>query len=151
MREASESVREIEVQWGDLDSLGIVFYPRFFAWADEGAHQLFRAAELPMDRLLAERKMSFGLVSSAAEFHSPARYGERLLSRSTISKLGGRSVEVTHRLVRVADESPVATGRETRACMDLSDPARIRAQQLPQDVASRLRRFEARAKVVEGE
>jgi len=146
----TDSVHEIEVQWGDLDSLGIVFYPHFFAWADEGAHQLFRAAELPMDRLLTERKMSFGLVSSAAEFHSPARYGDRLLCRSTISKLGGRSVELTHRMVRRADEAPVATVREIRVCMDLSDPGRIRAQELPPDVASGLRRFEAPATGADG-
>ena len=54
----TDSVREIEVQWGDLDSAGVVFYPHFFAWADAGTHQLFRAADLPMDRLLRERKIS---------------------------------------------------------------------------------------------
>jgi len=139
-----ESVRDVEVQWGDLDSLGIVFYPRFFAWADEGAHQLFRVAGLAMDRLLTERKMSFGLVSSAAEFHSPARYGERLASRSAVEKLGARSVGLVHRLLRHADGTPVATVHETRVCMDLRDPERIRAMTLPDDVTAALRRFEGK-------
>jgi YbgC/YbaW family acyl-CoA thioester hydrolase len=141
---SSDTVREIEVQWGDLDSAGIVFYPHFFAWADAGTHQLFRAADLPMDRLLRERKMSFGLVSSAADFHSPARYGDRLACRSGISKLGAKSIELIHRMVRAEDGTAVATVRETRVCMDLSEPDRIRAQALPPDVASSLRRFEAR-------
>ena len=144
MEQGEESVREVEVQWGDLDSLGIVFYPRFFAWADEAAHQLFRVAGLAMDRLLAERKMSFGLVSSAAEFHSPARYGERLTTRSAVAKLGARSVGLVHRVLRQADGTPVATVHETRVCMDLRDPERIRAAALPDDVTAALRRFEAK-------
>src|ERR1044072_3664358 len=90
--EGQTSVREIEVEWGDLDSVGIVFYPRIFAWADAAAHQLFRAVGLPMDRLLVDRKMSFGLVSSSADFRSPARYGERLRCRTVVSKLGTRTV-----------------------------------------------------------
>jgi YbgC/YbaW family acyl-CoA thioester hydrolase len=143
--DGGESLRDIEVQWGDLDSLGIVFYPRFFAWADEAAHQLFRAAGLPMDRLLRERKISFGLVSSSAEFRSPARYGERLTSRCAVAKLGTRSVELLHRLVRHADGVDVATIRETRVCMDVSEPGAIRAMQLPADVAAALRRFEITA------
>jgi len=141
---SSDTVREIEVQWGDLDSAGIVFYPHFFAWADAGTHQLFRAADLPMDRLLRERKMSFGLVSSTADFHSPARYGDKLLCHSGVVKLGTRSIELLHRLVRAGDGTAVATVRENRVCMDLSEPDRIRAQALPPDVSSGLRRFEAR-------
>jgi acyl-CoA thioester hydrolase len=135
-----ESVREIEVEWGDLDSLGIVFYPRMFAWADAAAHQLFRAAGVPMDRLL-ERKMGFGLVSASASFESPARYGERLLCRSAVSKLGGKTLELTHRLVRAAGGGAVATLRETRVCMDVRDAASIRARTIPDDVVARLRGY----------
>src|SRR5260221_13151435 len=99
-----------------------------------------------MDRLLVERKMSFGLVSSAADFQSPARYGERLRCRTVVSKLGTRSVELTHRFVRVVDETPIAVVRETRVCMDLSSAGAIRAQPLPDDVTVALRRFLADAK-----
>ena len=142
---AKDSVRELEVQWGDLDSIGIVFYPHFFSWADEGAHALFRAAGLALDGLLRDRSLSFGLVSATADFHSPARYADALRCRSSVSKLGSRSVELTHRIVRVANQSPVATVRETRVCMDLHDPGRIRACELPANVASGLRRYESSA------
>jgi YbgC/YbaW family acyl-CoA thioester hydrolase len=135
-----ESVREIEVEWGDLDSLGIVFYPRIFAWADAAAHQLFRAAGVPMDVLL-ERKMGFGLVSASASFESPARYGERLLCRSVVSRLGAKTLELTHRLVRATGAGAVATVRETRVCMDVRDAASIRARTIPDDVVARLRGY----------
>ncbi len=135
------SVREIEVEWGDLDSVGIVFYPRIFAWADAAAHQLFRTVGLPMDRLLVERKMSFGLVASSADFRSPARYGERLRCRTVVAKLGTRTVDLLHQFVRASDETAVANVRETRVCMDLASADAIRAQPLPDDVAAALGRF----------
>jgi len=143
------SVREIEVEWGDLDSVGIVFYPRIFAWADAAAHQLFRAVGLPMDRLLVDRKMSFGLVSSSADFRSPARYGERLRCRTVVSKLGTRTVELLHRFARASGDTAVAEVaevRETRVCMDLRSEGAIRAQPLPDDVAAALRPFLSDAK-----
>jgi YbgC/YbaW family acyl-CoA thioester hydrolase len=129
---AGASVREFDVQWGDLDSLGIVFYPHFYAWADEASHQMFRAAGLPLDRMLADRRVSFGLVSCSAEFHSPARYADRLVCRSTI----------VHRMSR-PEGQPVATVREVRVCMDASEPGVIRAAEIPVDVVNGLKRFES--------
>ena len=140
-----ESVRPLQVQWGDLDSIGIVFYPHFFSWADEGSHQLFRAAGVPMDALLRERHLSFGLVSAAADFQSPARYADELVCRSGVAKLGTRSIELRHRIVRAADQSPVAIVRETRVCMDLGNGGLIRSAAVPVDVASALRQFEVAA------
>lgn len=135
------SIRDFQVEWGDVDSIGIVFYPHFFEWADAASHQLFRSVGLPLDVLLRERRLSFGLVAAAAEFHSPARYADSLACRSIVSKVGTRSIEVTHRFSVGADGGAVATLRETRVCMDVSDPAKIRARDIPEDVSSPLRRF----------
>ena len=61
---ARPSESEGDVTWGDLDSAAIVFYPRFFAWADAAAHRLFARRGMRLDRLLAERHLSFGLVAN---------------------------------------------------------------------------------------
>ncbi len=36
-------VREVEVEWGDCDPAGIVFYPNFYAWFDASSHALLDA------------------------------------------------------------------------------------------------------------
>lgn len=141
----NESLHEIEVEWGDLDSLGIVFYPRFYAWADAAAHRMFRAAGLPLDKLLTERRLSFGLVAASADFHAPARYADKLVLHTSVAPVKGRSIRVAHRVVRATGGEPVATVRETRVCMDTSEPGRIRAREIPQDIADALRRFESTA------
>ncbi len=38
---------DITVEWGDCDPAGIVFYPNYFRWFNQGAHALFGAAGMP--------------------------------------------------------------------------------------------------------
>ena len=37
---------ERRIMWGDLDSLGIVFYPRYYEWMDACGHLLFESLRL---------------------------------------------------------------------------------------------------------
>lgn len=140
-----EALHEVEVEWGDLDSAKIAFYPRLFAWADAAAHRLFRRANVRLDQMLLERKVSFGLVSVSADFHSPARYADRLVVRSSIVRFGNRSLELRHRIAQAAGGEPVATIRETRACFDLREADRLRSAEIPADVREALSRFLAPA------
>jgi YbgC/YbaW family acyl-CoA thioester hydrolase len=127
---------DFEVSWGDLDPAAIVFYPHFFAWADAATHRLFRKVGSPMDALLVKQRISFGLVACSAQFHSPVRQCDRLECRTTVAKIGTASLELEH-VFRVG-RRPVATVRETRVCMDLSDPKALAARELPTRLRKRL-------------
>ena len=129
-------VPTFEISWGDLDPAAIVFYPHFFAWADAAAQRWFRDLGVPLDRLLVEKELSLGLVACSAEFHSPARSGDRLRSRTTVAKIGAASLELEH-VFRVGRRA-VATVREVRVCMDFSDPKALRARELPGRLRKRL-------------
>jgi acyl-CoA thioesterase FadM len=37
-----QSIVERKIAWGDLDALGIVFYPRYYEWIDAAAHHFSR-------------------------------------------------------------------------------------------------------------
>ena len=43
------SVHEITVEWGDCDPAGIVYYPSYFKWFDQGTYRLFLKAGLRRD------------------------------------------------------------------------------------------------------
>jgi 4-hydroxybenzoyl-CoA thioesterase len=131
----------IEVTWGDLDSAAIVFYPRFYAWADASAQRLFVALGMRLDRLLSGDKLSFGLVACSAEFAAPARFGDRLLCRTAVTAIGNRSFELRHEFHR--GRVRVATVREVRLCMDFSRPGELVARALPAAVRARLGRARA--------
>ena len=57
-----ECVTEERIRWGDLDSLGIVFYPRYYEWIDACGHRFFEIAGIPFDSMWRKHKIIFGMV-----------------------------------------------------------------------------------------
>ena len=120
--------REIEVTWGDCDAAGVVFYPRFYAFFDACTHSLLSASGLDHHTLRHEHGLlGTPLVKASAEFLSPATYGDTLHATTTLSKLGGKSFKVTHRLA--IGERAVAIGEEIRvwAISDAGAPHGMKA------------------------
>ncbi|HUU80038.1 MAG TPA: acyl-CoA thioesterase, partial [Acidobacteriota bacterium] len=69
-----ENIVERKIMWGDLDSLGIVFYPRYYEWIDACGHLFFESISLNIGDLWRERKIIFGLVETSSRYFKPGRY-----------------------------------------------------------------------------
>lgn len=137
-RKRSAGTIRVDVSWGDQDPAAIVFYPRFFAWADAAGQRWFRDLGVPLEPLLRERAISFGLVACSATFRSPARGGDALRCRSRLVRLGDKTLEIAHAFRR--GRTAVATVTEVRICMDLRDPSHIRARAVPADLRRKFER-----------
>lgn len=122
------------VMWGDLDSLGIVFYPRFYEWIDASGHLFFEALSLPLDRIWVERGLSFGLVETSCRYLAPGRYHQELLITTRVAELGHKTVTLEHMITDAADGHTLVEGREKRICLDVSDPEGFKAREIPPDV-----------------
>ena len=88
-----------QVQWGDCDPAGIIFYPNYFAIFDASTAMLFEAA-LGMTKYEMFKHVPFAgfpLVRTQAKFHRPTRFGDDVTVESTIT-FGRSSFEVAHRL-----------------------------------------------------
>jgi hypothetical protein len=46
-----QNIVKRKIMWGDLDPLGIVFYPRYYQWLDACGHLFFEAINLNIDKL----------------------------------------------------------------------------------------------------
>jgi len=66
--ETKETVVERKIMWGDLDALGIVFYPRYYEWIDGCGHLFFEAAGFRQGDLWKERGLIFGLVETSCKY-----------------------------------------------------------------------------------
>ena len=71
-----------DVEFGDCDPAGIVFYPRFFGWLDATFQRWLRTHGLDQ-AAIRERfgGAGTGLVEASATFRAPVRPGERLSLR----------------------------------------------------------------------
>ena len=101
-----------EVQWGDCDPAGIIFYPTYFRWFDSATWAFFASAGYTAKRMRAEGR-SMPLVAAECQFVNPAEQADRCEVLSRIVRFGGKSCVVTHEVARL-DGTPLARGTETR-------------------------------------
>jgi len=131
--------RTVRIEWGDCDPAGIVFYPRYFAMFNH-------STELLIERALGMKKYAlnqhYGLggypsVATKARFLIPTRYGDDVEIESSFTKVGRSSFGIQHRLS--LNGALAVEGNETRvwAVRDPSRPAGLRAQPLPEEMATR--------------
>jgi 4-hydroxybenzoyl-CoA thioesterase len=101
-----------QVQWGDCDPAGIIFYPTYFRWMDAATWAFMDSVGYNAKRMRAEH-LAMPLVSAQCDFVAPAEQGDRCEVRSRISRFGGKSFAVMHEIVR-SDGTALANGAETR-------------------------------------
>lgn len=103
---------DCQVQWGDCDPAGIIFYPTYFRWMDAATWAFMDAVGYSARRMRAEH-LAMPLVSADCQFLHAAEQGDRCEVRSRIAHFGGKSFVVSHEIVR-ADGTVMAKGTETR-------------------------------------
>jgi YbgC/YbaW family acyl-CoA thioester hydrolase len=101
-----------QVQWGDCDPAGIIFYPTYFRWMDAASWAFMDSVGYSPKRMRTEH-LAMPLVSADCQFIAPALHGDRCEVRSRIARFGGASFVVAHEIVR-EDGTTLAKGRETR-------------------------------------
>jgi 4-hydroxybenzoyl-CoA thioesterase len=128
--------RSVRIEWGDCDPAGIVFYPRYFMMLDAcTAHLLERGTGLNKFKLLqAQQFAGFPMVDTRARFLVPLRFGDDVTIESSITKVGTSSFEVRHAILKGTELA--VEGYEVRVWVgrDPVDPAKIKAQPIPQAV-----------------
>ena len=128
-----------QVQWGDCDPAGIIFYPTYFRWMDSACWALFASVGYDAKRMRAEH-LAMPLVSADCQFLYPAEQGDRCEVRSSIVHFGGRSFVVAHEVLR-ADGMALAKGTETRVWgkFEAGPGTRLRGVAMPEDLRARFR------------
>ena len=126
---------DIEVDWGDCDPAGIVFYPNFYRWMDKGFWLLFGSRGLTLGTLRERYKTLGGpLVDTGATFIQPVQPGEILTVNSLVQHWGTKSFRIEYKFAR--QTLPVATGFEVRVWGTLEKDGSITSSAIPQEVKS---------------
>ncbi len=128
-----ENVVKRRIMWGDLDSLGIVFYPRYYEWIDGCGHLFFESIGINMNSLWKERGILFGLIETGCKYHVPGRYHDEIEIRTHLDELTNKTITLNHKIYR-NDGILMVEGFELRVCMDVSDPQRFVAIPIPADI-----------------
>lgn len=132
--------REVEIEWGDCDAAGIVFYPRYFAMFDASTAYLFEKATGMKKIAWRDRfgVVGFPMVDTQARFLIPSKFGDviRIETRATAARRS--SFDIEHHVFR--GDVLAIEARETRvwAGPDPDAPGRIKGVPLPAELLTAL-------------
>ena len=126
------------VTWGDLDALGIVFYPRYYEWIDEASHIFFDKIGLNPGRLLRERGITFALAETGCRYFRPGRYHDEIEIITELKELGEKTLTLRHE-IRLSGNEVLLEGYEKRICVRRLEGTSFEAISIPEDILTLLR------------
>lgn len=121
------------IQWGDLDALGITFYPRYYEWMDAAGHAFFKTIGLDMWELWEKRGILFGLMETGAKYHRPGRYLQEIEIQTHLAQLTSKVLLLKHNMFDLKGNLLVE-GFERRICLNAKDPKSFKAMDIPKDL-----------------
>lgn len=128
----------IEIQFGDCDPAGIVYYPNYFRYCDNATAALFSAAlgAPKRDWLQTYGSAGIPMVDTGARFIAPSTFGDRLEIRSEITELGRSSFGVRHTISKAG--TVILEAQEKRVWVVRDEAGAIRSASLPDAVRAAL-------------
>ena len=125
--------RSIQIEWGDCDPLGIVYFPRYFEFFDACTNALFERAGLPKQEMLDKYKIGgIPLVEARARFLAPSSFGDTVVVESNITEWGKSSFSAHHRLFK--GDLLAVEGFEKRVWVVRGGGGKIESHAIPREV-----------------
>lgn len=125
----------VDVQFGDCDPAGIVFFPNFSRWMDAASLAFFMQCGLPPWRELVKTRGIVGtpLLEINTRFVRPVTYGETIAIDTWVEEWRAKVFVQQHRVTRGGEL--ICEGREVRAFVTREPGTdRLRAIPVPADI-----------------
>lgn len=128
--------RERLIRFSHCDPAGIVYFVHFFDMVSGIVEDWYREAlGVPLQEMLATRRVGFPVVNTGCEFFRPAHLGDTLRLELAIARLGRSSVEFAIRGAVGAEEKFRARHKVALVSLEsfraLPIPADMRAKMQP--------------------
>ena len=124
------------VEFADTDTGGIVHFSRFFVFMETAEHEFLRSLGTEVHFEHEGETVGWPRVDASCTYRKPARFADVLDIELRIARKGSRSMSYGLRFLR--DGELIAEGKVTSVCCVLSDPAGIRAIDIPAFLAEKL-------------
>ena len=124
--------REISVPWGESDPFGLVYYPRIVAWFNDTEHELFRTIGHPIDRMIRDDRTTFVMGEIHFRFIGPAAYGDRVMTKVSLEKLGERTLHWNCIATTVESGDLICEGKAVRVYARIKEDGNLESRPIPE-------------------
>jgi acyl-CoA thioester hydrolase len=114
------NVCEFQVDLGDTDSAGLVYYPNYFHWFDRASRECLRVTGLTPKEMLEKFHFDQPVVNCACNFYAPLRYDDTVHLETEITEVQAKTFRLEHKIYREGEL--VASGYEIRAWVEIDNP-----------------------------
>ncbi|MGB2625988.1 MAG: thioesterase family protein [Candidatus Acidiferrum sp.] len=132
--------REVQIEWGDCDPYGIVFFPRYFEYFDACTNALFqKALGITKAEMLKKYEIAgIPLVEASCNFFVPSSFGDVVSVETRVTKWGTSSFSLQHKLFR--GETLAVEGLEKRVwTVRTAGPgSKPKSQSIPREIIEKL-------------
>jgi 4-hydroxybenzoyl-CoA thioesterase len=127
---------KLQIEWGDCDPFGIVFFPRYFEYFDSCTNALFHhALGVKKAQMLRRYKIAgIPLVQASCSFLVPSSFGDVVHVDSCVSKWGRSSFTVQHKLFRGNTLAVEGIEKRVWTVRLPGVPPVVKGQAIPQEV-----------------
>jgi acyl-CoA thioester hydrolase len=128
------------VRWAEVDMQKIVFNGHYLTYIDTAIAEYWREIGLPYPHGYVDRyKNDVYLRKATVEYLGSARYDDQLDVCCRVARLGRSSMTFLFEIYREGEDRPLVTAELVYVN---ADPASMKAAPLPDDVRSRVLRYE---------
>ena len=124
----------LRVYYEDTDAAGVVYHANYLKFMERGRTEWLRELGFEQSILVQSHEVVFVVVSLNLSFKNPARIDQKLVVRTSLSRLGAASIELKQALV--TDDSEIkCSGLVRLGCVN---PASWRATRIPEEVRGKI-------------
>ena len=126
----------VQIQFGDCDPAGIVFFPNFNKWMDAASLHFFMSCGVPPWREFVKTTGIIGtpLLEINTRFLNAATYGETVHIETCVLEWGRKTVKQQHTVKRC--DTVLCIGTEVRAFC-VHDGEKLKAVAVPGEILSK--------------
>ena len=110
----------VKIRFNDTDAMGIVHFKNYMIYFDDGFVSFMNSigGNKPVEQLIYEG-FGLGVKHVDISYENTAKFGDYILVKTKIDRIGNKSFTFFHELFRESDNKRVAVVKATRFVMDL--------------------------------
>ena len=124
----------ITVRFGETDPAGLVYYPNIFHYLHTAMEEFFASrCGISYHQLVSQERIGFPTVNVQTEFHRPIVYGDEIVVRIAVGRLGETSLTLDYAIYRVGDDLACVNSRQIHVAIDLDSSRPVTIPQFLRD------------------
>jgi acyl-CoA thioester hydrolase len=100
----------VRVYYEDTDAGGVVYYANYLKFMERARTEWLRGLGFDQERIRFELNRVFVVRHASVDYRAPARLDDLLDVKTTLSRLGGASLEFSHQVIRRSDAALCCSG-----------------------------------------